>query len=206
MSLRPLTSFKAVEENVCISKSPLLFSLLKPKQDEQRLEILDIGAARNNSIEYLSQIYCKVFISDCMSELCAMNNSLIEKPQKLNRALISALHLYKNKPADLDVILMWDIINYLDTSILSSMINYLLPHTNNTTQLHAYIHTSRLMPETHGKHEIISDQKIRSDNDSAITRDCPMYYQDALNKHLHPFKVKRSILHANGMQEYLFAK
>ena len=206
MSLRPLTSFKAVEEDVCISKSPLLFSLLKPKPDEQRLEILDIGAASNNSIEYLSQFYCKIFIANGMSELTAISAALTETPQRLNRELIKVLQFYKKNPASLDVIFLWDIINYLDASILSCIINYLLPHTNKDTHLHAYIHTARLMPEIHGKYEILGDEKILTDNASALTRKCPAYYQDALNKLLYPFKVKRSVLHTNGMQEYLFAK
>ena len=206
MSLRPLTSFKTVGEDVCISKSSLLFSLLAPKQDGQRLEILDIGPAKNCSIQALSELYCKIYIRDCMSELCAVNTSLIETPQKLNRKFIHELQFYKNNPAKLDVILLWDIINYLDSAILKSFIQYLIAHTDKNAHIHAFIHTSRLMPEEISQYEILDNEQIRHDNHSPVTRNCPMYFRDSLNKQLAPFKVQRSVLHANGIQEYLFTQ
>lgn len=193
-------------QNHHVSKSPLLFSILDKIDIDKRFEILETGSASRDSINYLSQYWCKLYITDSMATLCQMNTTELDTPYKLNRALVNSMMLYKNKKASLDCLLFWDLPNYLQPDIFSSLIAYLLPHTNPQAVLHCYLYTSSLMPESPGKYQILENSQIRIENSSSNTRSCPAYYQEALQKLTYPFKVKRSILHSNGLQEYLLAR
>jgi len=190
-------------QNGLNSKSPLLFSILDKIDIQKRYEILETGFASRDSINYFSQYWCKLYITDSAATLSAMNTDEFDTPYKLNRALVKSMMLYKDKKASLDCLLFWDLPNYLQPDIFSALIAYLLPHTNPQTHLHCYLYTSRLMPELPGKYHILQNNQIKIEIDSPRTRTCPAYYQEALQKLTYPFKVKRSILHSNGLQEYL---
>ncbi len=195
-----------VQDSRLSSKSPLLFSLLDKLDPEKRYEILDCGPASAGSIDTLSNYHCKLYITDSRSELCAMDTKELDSAHKLNRAFVKSLQFYKSHKASLDLILLWDLPNYLQADILSALVTYLLPHTNKDAYLHCYIHTASMMPATPGKYSIMEDSQVRVEYNSDDKRPCPAYYQEALHKLMYPFKVKRSILHTNGIQEYLLSQ
>lgn len=195
-----------VQESRLISKSPLLFSLLDKLDPQRRYEILDTGPASGSTINTLSNYRCKLHITNSSTELCAMDTAKLDSAHKLNRALVKSLQLYKSQKANLNLILLWDLPNYLQTEILSGMITYLLPHTSKDAYLHCYIHTASMMPETPGKYSIMQDSQVMVEYSTDGKRPCPAYYQEALHKLMSPFRVKRSILHTNGIQEYLLSQ
>jgi len=188
------------------TSSPLLFSLLDSLDPEQRYEILETCSPSSSTIDYLSRYRCKLYISNSSTELTTMNTEELDSPHKLNRALVKALNLYKNHKAQLNVLLLWDLPNYIQPDIFPALIEYLLPHVSKDAILHCYIHTSSLMPEQPGQYHILEDNSVRITHQAPRTRTCPCYYQEALHKLMNPFRVKRSILHTNGTQEYLLSR
>lgn len=188
------------------TSSPLLFSLLDSLDPELRHEILETCTPSRSTIEYLSDYRCKLYISNSNKELATLDAESLDTPTKLNRAFIKALNLYKNHTAQLDVLLLWDLPNYIQPSLFPALIEYLLPHMSKAATLHCYIHTSSLMPEQPGQYHILDDKTVRISHHSERTRSCPCYYQEALHKLMTPFRVKRSILHTNGTQEYLLSR
>jgi len=201
-----LISLKPVEGNSYESNSPLLFDVLSKINQDEFYEILDIGPANSTSIEYFNNYHCKIHICDSMDELCEMTTDKLNTINKLNRAFVKALSLYKHQKNKIGIVLLWDLPNYLQPEILSSLIQFLEQHTNKKIIIHAYIHTSRLMPASPGRYSIIQHNNVLMQNDNIGDKtECPMYYQDALHKYMKPFKVKRSVLQANGIQEYLFS-
>lgn len=197
-------SLKPVEKDSCESKSPLLFDVLSRINKNDFYEILDVGPATSTSIEYFNNYHCKIHICDCVTSLCEMTTVTQDTASKLNRAFAKALGLYKHQKNKIGIILLWDLPNYLQPEILSSLIQFLEQHTSKETIIHAYIHTARLMPASPGKYSIINKEHIMKYNNLDDHTDCPGYYQDTLHKHMYPFRVMRSVLQANGVQEYLF--
>ena len=51
-----------------------------------------------------------------------------DTPHKVNRRLVKLLGFKKKNKAELDLIMLWDLPNYLDTKLLNSIIEYLLPY------------------------------------------------------------------------------
>ncbi len=187
-------------------KSPLLFDVVGNFSENSFFEILDVMPAYSQLIEQFSSLHCKLHLPGCNKSLFSLSMDALDTDAKLNRALIKTLGFKKQNKASLNLILLWDLPNYLDTNLLRALIQYLLPHCVADVMLHAYIHTREQMPTTPGIYQLQSDRKVsRIDKDKNAGQTClsPMYYQETLQKALSPFLVQRSILLSGGMQEYL---
>lgn len=183
--------------------SPLLFELLQGLSEEGCHQFLDIMPATPGVLDFFSQYHCKLYLPGCVNELWNLRADVLDTSNKLNRAFVNALGLYRNNKAKLDVMLLWDLPNFLDKPILSGLIEYLLPHTNNMTRLHCYVYTRQSMPASPGRYQFAPERKIWVEHQTEQTISCPAYYQEVLHKLLFPFVVQRSILLSNGMQEYV---
>ena len=190
-------------------KSPLLFDLLGKYSDESYYQILDVMPANRRLIDYFSWLHCKLFLPGCHESLLSLKIDELDTETKLNRALIKNLGFKKQSKATLSLVLLWDLPNYLDASLLQDLIEYLLPHCAEDVMLHAYIHTREHMPEKPGIYQLQRDNMVavmnreRSNGPTCIS---PMYYQETLQKNMSPFLVQRSILLSGGMQEYLLQR
>jgi len=186
--------------------SPLLFSLLDKFDQDTYYEILDVNPANQLQLDYFSRVHCKLFLPGCGQQLLAMDIDKYDTATKMNRELVKNLQLYKNNKAHLNMIMLWDLPNYLDTRLLNELIQYLLPHAQDHVMLHVYIQTRESMPEIPGHYTFHGDNKIWVENNSHKTIPCPMYYKEALQKILSPFFVQKGVLLSNGLQEYLLKR
>lgn len=188
-------------------RSPLLFDYLNHRDEETRYEFLNILPASQGMLDYFSKIHCKLYLPACARELYEMNAEELDIPQKTERAFADIFDLHKNRHAKLDMIMLWDLPNFLDKRILTGLIEFLLSHMHDRVILHTYIYTKRLMPCLPGHYYFVKDSnaedRVWFGNTHEVTRRCPVYSQEALQKLMQPFQVTRSILLSNGLQEYI---
>lgn len=183
-------------------RSPLLFEYLDNLAEETRHEFLDILPATQGMVNFFSQFHCKLYLPGCVRQIYEMDMDALDTAQKLRQAFEKQLGLYKNDRACLNMVMLWDLPNFLDKRNLSGLIEHLLLHVHDNVILHTYVYTKRLMPARPGCFYFTGDNQIWFENDPEMTRKCPVYYQEVLQKLMYPFKVKRSILLSNGLQEY----
>lgn len=186
--------------------SPLLFDVLESLSQTGYFQLLDIMPANTSLLDVLSSHHCKLFLPGCIKALMRLRTSEHDTPQKLQRALCQAFGFNRDTHVKLDLLLLWDLPNYLPNTILSALIEYLLPYTNNDARLHCYIYTGQEMPDTPASYQFAARQKIWIELQSERTTSAPVHYQEALHKLLAPFVVQRSILLSNGLQEYVLRK
>lgn len=187
-----------------IINSPLLFDMLTNLSPVQQHTILDVGRASGSSIDYFNDYWCKLFISDAVSEIHNLDSVTIDTPHKWHRALVKTMQFYKRNTAGLDVIFLWDLPNYLAPDRLKGLINYLLPHVSENVLLHAYLYSARQMPAAPASYHIRRNNTIAIYPGTADQIDCPMYHQTVLQEYLSPLKAKRAVMLSSGIQEYLF--
>ncbi len=183
--------------------SPILFDLLNGLSEEAHYEILDITPANQGVIDSFSSYCCKLYLPGCIKDLCEMTPDKYDTANKLYRAFSSALGLYKKQKASLNVMLLWDLPNYLDKQVMQGLIDYLSDHMHESVKLHFYIHSQQHMPASPGRYTITQEGKVWLENSSDTTVKSPRYYQEALLTLFQPFKVKRSMLLSSGLQEYI---
>ena len=183
--------------------SPILFDLLNSLSKEEYQEILDILPAQQTFIDSFSRFHCKLYLPGCLQELCEMTSVKYDTANKLHRAFTRTLGFYKKRRASLKVIFLWDLPNYLDKQVMTGLIEYLSQHMHDKVKLHFYIHIKQQMPASPGVYSIIPEEKIWLKNSSDATVNSPLYFQEAIQTLMHPFKVKRSMLLSGGLQEYI---
>ena len=183
--------------------SPILFDLLNSLSEEEYQEILDILPAQQTFIDSFSRFHCKLYLPGCLQELCEMTSVKYDTANKLHRAFTRTLGFYKKRRASLKVIFLWDLPNYLDKQVMTGLIEYLSQHMHEKVKLHFYIHIKQQMPASPGVYSIMPEEKIWLENSSDATVNSPLYFQEAIQTLMHPFKVKRSMLLSGGLQEYI---
>ena len=201
----PLTkvNHQVIQETGAAISSPILFDLLNSLSKEEYHEILDMLPARQAFIDSFSTFNCKLYLPGCQQGLCEMTSEKYDTANKLHRAFTKALGFYKKRSASLKVILLWDLPNYLDKQVMTGLIEYLSQHMHEKVKLHFYIHNKQQMPSSPGVYSIVPEGKVWLENSSDATVKSPLYFQEALQTLLHPFKVKRSMLLSCGLQEYI---
>jgi hypothetical protein len=184
-------------------KSPLLFGVLQALDPETRIEVLDLASANTDSIDFFSRYHCKLYLPGCRTELLRHENTDDTTMESWSHRFENCLSWPSHSHPSLDLILLWDLPNYLDKHVLADFIKYLGPYCTQHTLLHTFIHTRQTMPVTPGDYRLMSDLTVLAELNSSWNATSPMYYQELLHKIFAPFRVDRGMLLANGLQEYI---
>lgn len=184
--------------------SPLLFAALSALDPETRVDLLDLTPATPEHLSYFRDYAVRLELPGCHASLLEKREEEELENEKLDNLFerLMPSPAASNKP--LDIILLWDLPNYLDKKIVSALIQYLLPRTGVHTLIHTYIHTRQSMPAHPAEYRLLQENKVLVDIDSDWSAKSPMYYQELLHKVFKPFRVERGMLLSNGMQEYIF--
>jgi hypothetical protein len=183
-------------------KSPLLFGVLSDLDPEIQCGILDLTPANFNLVEFFNHYRCKLHLPGCRDEILKLAPETTDSRATL-RLLKRCIPLRASDKGTLDILLLWDLANYLKEQTLAALISYLTPYFSEHAIVHAYIHTHQTMPTYPGEYRLSQDNHVIIDNHSSGTMSSPMYYQELLHKVLAPFRVDRGMLLANGLQEYI---
>jgi len=201
----PLTKVdqQVSQESGFAFNSPILIDLLKSLSQEAHHEILDICPANQGVIDAFSSYHCKLYLPGCVKALCEMISDDDDTENKLYRVFTKNIGFTKKQRASLNVILLWDLPNYLDKQVMIGLIKYLSHHMHERIKLHFYIHSQQQMPASPGSYTILPEGKVWLENSNDTMMKSPLYFQEALLTLFHPFKVKRSMLLSSGLKEYI---
>lgn len=171
--------------------------------EEQKYRILDLGKANGATVASLSRLRCKLFVGDVIAALLSHQKSLPEgePPGLMLQDMIGLDDL-----SELDLVLCWDIINYLDAAMIEVFSDCLHQLMANGGYLHAFIYTHKEMPAEPGNYRILDASKMDAEYPVDSLIPAPAFAQRGLGKLMRGFEVRQSRLLQNGMQEYLFRR
>jgi hypothetical protein len=177
--------------------------LLQQLKPDKKYSILDLGSAQGRNIEFFSRFAGKISVEDLHATLASFD-FLSPEDGFSYEAVFEYLLPYK-KNTRFDVILAWDLLNYLERDEFQHLIRHLSKFCRPGTLLLALICTAKHMPDRPTRFLVRDDQNLEYRNDSSVLRTCPLYQQSDLKRLLPHFRVYNSFLLRNGMKEYLFA-
>lgn len=183
--------------------SPLLFGVLTALDPESRVDILDLAPVNRELLDYFSSYHCKLLLPACRDSLLKLQLEEDQDEQILPRIMNKLMPRPDSNVKPLDLILLWDLPNYLDKQVLAGLMHHLTPWIDSHSVLHTYIHTRQNMPVQPADYRLTQENKLQVTISSDWHADSPMYYQELLHKALKPFRVERGVLLANGLQEYI---
>ena len=105
-----------------------------------------------------------------------------------------------------DLVLAWDLFNYLGLPEVEVLADRLVALSRPGTRIMALVSTQKQIP-VRPLRFVIRDQKtLRYEVQSAGIRACPRHSESDLLKRLAGFKVDQGMLLRNGMREYSFVR
>ena len=184
-------------------QSPCLKLLFDRLQGGGRHLILDLGPAVGDNVQFFAQLSCKLFIADLYESLFAPATRQPDGLRTFRRLLQSDLPSTDGQPIDL--ILAWDLLNYLEPEYLRVLAQSLSPYCHRGTQLFAMVATHKEMPARPTVFRIRDYEHLIFRPDEQWRRPSPRYNEADLVRSMPGFEVDVSFLLRIGFQEYLLS-
>lgn len=188
-----------------IYKSLALGALLQQLDPGRKHSILDLGKACGENINFWSQVPARISLPDFYPSLVSETAGITvdeENPydyEPLFKRLLSCPGDYS-----FDVILGWDLFNYLESSQLGGFVRALRSICHPGSLVFVLISTLHQIPPEPTNFKILDRERLVYDNPSPATRTCPRYQPRDIKLMMVGFEVLVSFLLRHGMQEYLF--
>ena len=196
----PAASSFGVQE----TNSPVFAALIEIMGKGHKWGILDLGSARSANLEMLSKFRCRLFIEDAHELASALSGNSDEDKAAL-------VHWFEQwaggvSAESIDVVIAWDIFNYLDSELCRTFVELLMPLLRPGAYIYLSVYSQKDMPALPIRFTIIADDRLEYQPLSKATRPSPRFNQSDLKKRLPQFSIVKSVLLRNGMQEYLFKR
>jgi len=196
---RQLGSDRRVDD--ALVNAPLFHALVERLDDDERHVILDLGPPQSGTVALFSHFRCRLDIADLAANLPAMQRaSEDDSPGETFAALLPPTH-----QEAADVILCWDLLNYLDRPGMKALMSELVKRGKPGTLVHALVvYSARMMPVLPNRYVPVDDHNLRLVSNSKETQAAPRYSPEDLSLCMPDYSLERAMLLRNGMQEFLF--
>lgn len=192
------------EPAVEIHRSLALAQLLGELRPEQRLSVLDLGPAVGANLSFLSERFrCRLRIADLWSS--ADRGRRIADPDVDPAALMRDLIPAEGEP--LDLILGWDLVNYLGKPQIRALAGCLAPACRPGARWFLMALAGQRIPREPLTYELREGgDLVYRDGGGEATRPGPRYRPAEIDEMTPGFSVDRSYLLRHGVQEYLLIR
>jgi len=181
----------------------LALSALFEEIRKRKVQVLDLGSAVGSNVEFLSQYGCKLFIEDLYAALSSRASS--EEGELAGPEFFAE---FLNLPEDthFDVILAWDLFNYMHRKELPLLGEQLRRYSRPGTLLLALVSYHKQIPAQPYRFKIKDEQHLVYERRTAAERPSPRVVPAEVTNLLKGFRVDRSFLLKHGFQEYLLVR
>lgn len=163
--------------------------------------VLDLGPASPATLRFFGELRCRLGVADAVAELAGLAATLPAGSPELPARLDPLLPPAAGRPWQ--VVLLWDLLDYLPTGMLERLGDALAPHLAPAALLHGFVGTAATpVPDPPAVYEIESAEQLRrhhAGGERAPARHTPWHIQ----RHLAGVAIERSRLHRDGRQEHL---
>jgi len=182
-------------------KAPLFRSVTECLETGKRRVILDLCSARGQTIAFLNRYRCRLDIADLGDGLDKLNAETDRgRLADLAESMLPARH-YETT----DIVLCWDLLNYLERPALTAVMAGVAARAATGTLVHALIvYADSHMPARPGNYAVLDDQQLCGLSSYTEERAAPRYSPEDLKKCLAGYVMDHAVLLSNGMQEFLF--
>jgi SAM-dependent methyltransferase len=186
-----------------VHRSLAFSALIGGIRPDHKLQVLDLGPAVGTNVEFLSRFDCKLYIEDLYSALAGRSPGGAEdemRPQEIEELLPLP------ESASFDVVLAWDLFNYLQRDELRRLMRHLTRFCRPGAVLLAMISIHKQIPAQPIRFRIVDEANLLYEQRSTHLRPAPRYASYDLGEMLEGFRIDRSFLLRHGIQEYLFVR
>ena len=171
--------------------------------EDQKYQVLDLGRAHGPNVEFFSQFSCTFWVADLYRALQSYTLAPAEDEGARLAEVFEELLPY---PEDtrFDLILAWDLLNYLRPEQIEAMSHRLASFSKIGTTIFAMIAIHQSIPARPCGFKIVDAANFDYDSVSDRSRPSPRHKEPDLCRWIPGFEVENTILLRNGLQEYVF--
>jgi hypothetical protein len=169
---------------------------------ERKYEVLDLGQACGETLQFYAELPSKIFFAGFFSDLKGLAPEPEEGLEGFERAMRASLPFEDRTRFDL--VVTWDLFNYLKREEIEALTTYLRRYMSETAPLVSLIWYQGRIPVQPHRFAVIDDQSLEYRPTSQAEMDGPRYKEPDLLRAMPAFRVSKSFLLRNGVQEYVF--
>lgn len=174
--------------------APLLSAWAQDWGPQRRARVLDLGAACGGNLEFFQSRAASLGIEDVLASLPEAG------PEQ-------ALQLLPEGRGDFDLVLAWDLFNYLPQTVLEPVLARLSDCLGPQGRLHAFIYNSLSQIPARPSHWIIgADTRLRRAGGWNQSRPSLRYSTWHLQRHGPRLDLERAMLLQSGIQEIMLKR
>lgn len=179
--------------------SQLLAALFRHVDEGQRVSVLDVGQAMPETVDFLSAFRCKLFIADLFADLPVGTGSEDDPPLAARFAEL----LPFPEDSRFDIVLFWDLFNYLEPDAIAAFLHHVRPFLHPGTVAHGFaVHNPR-SPQVEDCHGIARIDALTVRRRGRLPPGYSPHSQRQLQSLLQGFTVERSVLLPDSRLELL---
>jgi len=186
--------------------SPALESLVERLERSAPPSILDLGPAVGSNVEFLSRFSGRLSIADLHGSLAADEGLAVRFHEQPVGVLADLLPPVGPDDPGHDVVLAWDVFNYLNREQMDALGAHLARLTRPGAHLLALVATALEIPAEPVVFKIEDRNHLRYIVSGPRPRKSPRWAPSELGRSLAGFSVDRSYLLRHGVQEYLMLR
>lgn len=198
-------------------RAPLLARLMSEVANNERVVVLNLGGCTHGLVNMLSDYQACLHVVDLSSQMTVirqLDRDAPEATKAVAAALDTMLPDLRDEPADL--LLCWNLLNYLDTMALQGLAAALSSRVRSTARMHAVMEYARehmpaeppvWMPDVSAASTAeaqVDHALVHSAGSTSTT--APRYTPRHLESLLTGFSIDATMLLSNGMQEHLLRR
>ena len=192
------------KDHVKPSQKSLGLRSLLPESEDATLRVLDLGPARSANLEFFSRYGGRLTVADLYNGLRAVRAATPSEDDDRSAKAFAEL-LPFDKPARFDLILAWDLLNYLTPQEQHWLMASLEPFCLAGTGILAFVSTQKEMPPGPSAYSIRDADTLIYEEREGRPRPCPRYLEGDLLKRMQGLTVENRCQLRNGMLEYVFS-
>lgn len=191
------------ERDAKASQKSLGLRGLLPESEDATLRVLDLGSARTANLDFFSRYGGRLTVADFYSGLRPARAASMNDNERKAKAFAELLHYESSTRFDL--ILAWDLLNYMTPQEHELLMTSLEPFCLPGTFLLAFVSTQREMPPAPSVYWIQDEETLVYEEREGRPRPCPRYLEQDLLKRMPGLTVEYRYQLRNGMLEYVFS-
>lgn len=176
---------------------------LLPDSDDATLRVLDLGPARSANLDFFSRYGGQLTVADFYSGLRGARASTSDDNDRKAEAFAELLPF--DHATRFDLVLAWDLLNYLTPQEHQLLMTCLEPFCMPGTAILAFVSTQKEMPPAPSAYSIQDADTLVYEEREGRARPCPRYLEGDLLKRMQGLTVESRYQLRNGMLEYVFS-
>lgn len=182
-------------------RSIALERLLPGAPDEKGLRVLDLGAANPANLNFFTRRGGQLTVADFYRSYLPKRAALKEGAKA---GVFTELLAFEAKTR-FDLVLAWDLLNYLKKDELTLLMEGLHPYCLPGTLFLAFVATTSHIPASPVLYRVEDARTLLCEVSPGPKRPCPRYLEQELLKLMPGLTVENRFQLRNGTLEYLFS-